>query len=194
MADKLQVLFASYRDQYGLATFCGTGAGDVARLASEMFSTAYVHEQDNDLRKAAMSACAHRNNVVFGVKSSVDFLNQFKALLRTERVLYWLNAHRYTGPEQYRGCPVIAELEMLNNVFSMHTVVLIGKADAFLSNAPYGGQLPGWCAITDIDVAVSAWKYPRGVVNIVGDVIAITPRLPKRRRSVLRDGFPTGDE
>ncbi len=170
-------LVTALRTQLPLKVFVETGTfrGDTTAAVANSFPEIHTVE----FSRAIFDQTAERLrglanvNMIFG--SSPDALLQMREKLKSESVLYWLDAHwcgGSTSGEQYE-CPLLAELSAIA-ALNEKSVILVDDARFFIAPPPEPHSVSGWPMLGEVIDGLRALSS-KHKLWIINDVIIFAP-------------------
>ena len=165
---------------FGINTFVetGTNRAETTVWASDHFERVFTVEGYEPLYLQAVRNFGHRSNIRFLKGNSRDHIGSIVNSL-TEPAIFWLDAH-WCGEHTFgktEECPVVAELEALNQTTVGH-MVLVDDARLFLAPPPPPHDASHWVDISGICGLLSGHSSNR-YVAIHEDVIVGVPSIAK---------------
>jgi len=129
-----------FQKEHKLKTFIETGThmGDMVSAIRKNFREIYSIELDKSLWKRASKKFLSFSNVHIIHGSSDLVLRNFLPHIK-QQCLFWLDAH-YSGGITAKGnlaCPVVGELEAIQDHFIKNHVIMIDDADDFIGKNDY---------------------------------------------------------
>lgn len=104
--------FTDYNDIFvETGTFTGTTTANMVDYFNEIYSVEYLEE--NFIK--CQNKFIYAKNVHLYIGHSPEFLAEILPSLIDRKIVFWLDAHRYTpygsGDDNYNECPIIEELK-----------------------------------------------------------------------------------
>lgn len=154
----------------GYTTFIETGSylGETALEASHDFDFVYTLEAADKYYKLAEATCAEAPNVTCVHGASQDMLRQVITECGKNKILFWLDAH-YSGGETFENaCPLLQELDLINELCE-EPVVFVDDARFILMK--YDGER--YAPIYDVIKRLS--EDGSRSVSLMGDCFIAVP-------------------
>ena len=151
----------------------GTFKGGTAKKMAGYFRNVITIEASPKLYKAASESLANINNIIIKEGNTKEIL---AATLNNgwDNALFWLDSH-WSGGETYGindECPLIKEIEIINNSKMKNMAIMIDDARLFLSPPPKPHNLEKWPSIKEISLIMPQYMD----IVVFNDVIFLLPK------------------
>lgn len=122
---------------YGIFVETGTYYGDNALKASEHFKHVYTIEAAFEIFEKAKQNCSKASNVTLVHGESDKILEDLLKELNTNRIVFWLDAHYSGGNTHECSCPLLREIQIINDTCGTDCIIIIDDA-RFVHSIFYG--------------------------------------------------------
>lgn len=162
----------------------GTFRGGTCRWAAEHFEKVHTIERAEGIYESNQETMGNIPNLQMHLGDSRDVLPEIVKELGSNSIIHWLDGHWSGGPTagEEDECPLIEELQCL--VGRANDIVLIDDARMVLSAPPLPHDAQQWPTIAELLQAADG-IHERSFVQVIDDVIIITPDTPVIRERVI---------